>query len=75
MTLGVGAQGLMTSSWCKQNMYEHTPIMPTSIKKQQHPDLKQFFFIENYNTFPIFRGFEACSDKDNYECWTTVKLA
>jgi len=40
MTLGVGAQGLMTSSGCKQNMYEHTSIMPTSIKKQQHPDVK-----------------------------------
>ena len=32
MALGVGIQGPMTSSECKQNMHKHTPIMQTSIK-------------------------------------------
>jgi len=27
MALGVGVQGLMMSSECKQNMHKHTPIM------------------------------------------------
>jgi len=39
MALGISIQGPMTSSECKQNMYNHTPIMQTSIKKQ-HPNLK-----------------------------------
>jgi len=27
MAFGVGVQGLMTSSECKQNMHKHTPIV------------------------------------------------
>ena len=53
----VGVQGLMTSSECKQNIHK-------LCQHQQKPDIKNwnnFFFITNYQTFPIFEGFEQLS--------------
>jgi len=60
MAFGVGVQGPMMSSECKQNMHKHGPIMQTSIKKTTFKS-KNFFFIANYKTFPIFKGFEQLS--------------
>jgi len=60
MALVLGIQGPMTSSQCKQNMHKHTPIMQTSINKNDI-QIQKIFFIENCKTFPIFRGFEQFS--------------
>jgi len=61
MALGFGTQGPMTSSECKQNMRKHTLITQTSIKKLTSKSKIILFFIRNYKTFPIFRGFEQLS--------------
>ena len=60
MALGIGVHGPMTSSECKQNMRKHTPIIQRTIKKLTYQS-KIIFFIANYKTFLIFRGFEQLS--------------
>jgi len=45
----------MTSSDCKQDVHKHPAIIK---QKKLHATLKQFFFVANYKTFPIFEGFE-----------------
>jgi len=51
MAFGVGVQGLMMSSECKQNMHKHGSIMQTSIKKTTFKS-KNFFFHCELQDFP-----------------------
>jgi len=56
MALGVGVQGLVTSSKGKQNMHKHAPapIISTSTKSSTS---RTYFFVI-YKTFSILREFE-----------------
>jgi len=50
----------MTSSEYKQDMHKHTAYH-ANINKISEIQNGNNFFIENYKTFPIFRGFEQFS--------------
>jgi len=55
MAFGVGVQGPMTSSECKQNMHEHTAIMQTSTKKTTSKS-KNFFSLQTTRLSPSLEG-------------------
>jgi len=73
MTLGVGAQGLMTSSKCKQNVHKHTPIMSTSIKKR-HPKLI-YFLLQTTRLSPSLEGLNSSLAQSAAELWPLAKMA
>jgi len=60
MAFGVGVQGLMTSSKCKQSMHKHTPIMsPTT--KNPTSKTETNFFLPTATLSPFLEGWKQLS--------------
>jgi len=71
MAHGVGVQGLVTSSKCKQICINILPLCEHQ-QKTRHPKLNKILFISNYKTLPIFRGFEQLSSSIS---WRVMALS
>jgi len=69
MALGIGIQGPMTSSSCKQNMNEHTPITQTSIKKLTSQSKIILFHCELQDFLPSLEGLNNSLAQAAGELW------